>query len=138
MLIRKNQITWAGIMPAMRPTNKLYMIESCIFNNGIPVPCESTFTAPRQKNMVPSVATMEGIPNLTINTELIKPASIPMRRPANRATKIFWVSTNTLAKTQAEIASTEGKERSISPKIIMGVKASTIIPIKGMVDIKEE
>ena len=51
----------------------------------IPLPCATTFTKPLQKNKVPIVATMEGIPIFVTKSPIINPANIPSDILAKKA-----------------------------------------------------
>jgi hypothetical protein len=50
---------------------------------------------------------------------------------------MFPVDVKTLPNIKAERASTEGKDKSISPRVTTRVMANAMMPKKGMVDIKE-
>ena len=99
----------------------------------IPLPCATTFTKPLQKNNVPIVATIEGIPIFVTKSPLINPANIPSDMLAKKAKKKFpSVPVNTMPKAKDEIPTIDGKDKSISPRVITKVAEIAMIPKKGI------
>ena len=98
-----------------------------------------------KKNIVPIVATSEGILTFTTSIPFIVPAIIPVTK--QHRTVIIMVRSGfaplsiktfeSFAKTHPENPMIDGKERSISPAIITKVIARARMPENGMVDIKE-
>ena len=99
----------------------------------IPLPCATTLTKPLQKNKVPIVATIEGIPIFVTKRPLINPANIPSNMLAKKAKKKFpWVLVNIIPKVKDVIPTIDGKDKSISPRVTTKVAEIAMMPKKGI------
>ena len=100
----------------------------------IPLPCEITLTNPLQKNRVPMVATIDGIPILVTNNPFTNPANIPSAAERVKAIKKFpSVPVNSIPKVSEVMPTMDGKERSISPRVTTNVADIAMIPKKAWI-----
>ncbi len=129
------QIIWSGKYPPILPT-----VVEC---RNVPfsgtreagLPPVTTKTTPLQKNMVPMVATRDGIPSRTTIAPFRSPARNPATRQKIKASTILPVVLKTLTNTSIPIAIMDGNDKSISPAITTIVNGKAIMAKNGIVDI---
>ena len=96
-----------------------------------------TLTKPLQKNKVPIVATIDGMPIFVTSNPLIKPANIPRDVDRINAMKKFPpVAVNNKPKDNDVIPTIDGNDKSISPSVTTNVADIAIIPKNGIDCIK--
>ena len=119
-------------------TNKVWcQVPSATSTIATPLPWEITLTRPLQKNNVPIVATIDGIPIFVTRSPFIRPANIPNAVARAKAIKKFpSVAVNAMPKVNDVIPTIEGNDKSISPSVTTNVAEIAIIPKKGMDCIK--
>src|SRR3546814_8636838 len=100
-------------MSKSRPTNRSNRTLSWASTRLMPLPSAAMFTRPRHRNIVPMVATRDGIPTTVTRTPLSSPAASPIARQTTNAASTLPVATKTDEKAQLEKPSTDGNERSI-------------------------
>ncbi len=84
---------------------------------------------------MPSVATNEGMPNLTTMTPFRNPTSPPAIRLAIKANGKLSVNAQTLVNATIPTPIMEGNDKSISPAMTMSVSGRAMTAKKGIVDI---
>ena len=104
-------------------------------SSDIPLPPVSTWTAPRQKKLVPIVTTSEGTPTLVMITPFSAPARKPAINMSSSANHRLPVRVRTVAKIHIPKAMIEVNDRSISPVMTTMVRGSATMPKKGVADI---